>query len=77
MAAHHSHAHRDRDHVKLRTVFAAEPQLESTIRGRIDEALAAGCLSQADGRATRWELLRSYPSSLSADEAEQAQRLRS
>jgi hypothetical protein len=75
LAAHHTRAERVGDHVRLRTLFAAEPDKEDVVRERIDQALAGGQLQGPDAVVTHWQLRTSGRSELIAGEAGHAQRL--
>jgi hypothetical protein len=56
--------------LRLRVLFAAAPDDEAEVRGRIDAALAAGGLD-----TTRWEFGGSRPGTVREDEAAHAARL--
>ncbi|HEX2810361.1 MAG TPA: hypothetical protein VHN80_29695, partial [Kineosporiaceae bacterium] len=56
VAPHHSNADRVGDQVRVRTLFATDPDAEDDVRRRIDDALAAGELQGPDGVTTRWRL---------------------
>ncbi len=56
LAPHHTDADRVGDQVELKILFVAAPDAEDTVRRRIDEALAGGCLAGPDGVTTRWRL---------------------
>ena len=75
LAPHHTRAERVGDEVRLRILFATEPEREPTVRRRIDEALSAGRLTGPDGATTRWELRGSAPGPVTPDEGDQAARL--
>jgi hypothetical protein len=75
LAPHHSDARRAGDEVRLRILFAAEPEMEGEIRRRIDAALAAGQLPGTDGVRARWQLRVSRPGQVAAAEADHAERL--
>jgi hypothetical protein len=75
LAAHHTRAERDGDRVLVRTLFAAEPEDESLVRQRIDQALSAGELAGPDAVVTRWRLDASRSSEVTADDADHAERL--
>jgi|tagenome__1003787_1003787.scaffolds.fasta_scaffold20931791_4 hypothetical protein len=66
LAPHHTHAERDGDDVRLRVLFAAEPDDEPRVRAMIDGALA---------HADAWELVRSGASPVQPAEADHAERL--
>jgi len=61
--------------VRLRVLFAAEPDMELLVRQRVEEALERGELETAPGRATRWELRSSLECPLDTDEMQHAERL--
>jgi hypothetical protein len=61
--------------VKLRIVFAAEPDREEEVRRRIEKALAGGSLTGPGGVKTNWTFRDSGPAVLSEAEREQAKRI--
>ena len=75
LAPHHTVAQSAGDEVRLRILFAAEPEREEEVRRRIGEALAGGSVVGPDGRESRWELRSSAPAPVREDEAEHARRL--
>src|SRR5450631_1226246 len=75
LAPHHSSADRVGDEVRVRILFAVEPELEDTVRQGIDQALAAGQLFGPDSQTTQWQLRSSQPSVIQNNEMDQAQRL--
>ncbi|HEV2886299.1 MAG TPA: hypothetical protein VGX49_05260 [Jatrophihabitans sp.] len=75
LAPHHSRADRDGDTLRVRTLFAAEPDQADEVRHRIEQALRAGELSGPDGRNARWQLTSSGPAEISPDEHAHAERL--
>lgn len=75
LAPHHSHADRDGETVRVRTLFAAEPGQEGEVRRLIEQALRGGELSRPDGATARWELRRSQAAEVSSDELAHAERL--
>lgn len=75
LAKHHSSADRVGDDVRVRTLFAVEPELEDTVRRGIDQALTGGLLAGPDGQTTRWQSRSSQRSVIQNDETDQAQRL--
>lgn len=75
MAPHYTRAERINGEVLLRTPFAVEPDLEGTVRQRIDQALSHGQLPGPEGAATRWQLSTSRRSEVSAEETDHAVRL--
>lgn len=68
LAPHNSYAVRVGGDVRIRTLFAVEPELESSIRHRIDRALSSGQLRGSDGATTRWGLRSSRHSVVAAEE---------
>jgi hypothetical protein len=77
LAPHHTEAERIADEVRVRTLFAVEPDREVEVRERIGAALASGHLVGPDGREARWRRRSDGPASVRADEADHAQRLTS
>ncbi|MGH3974720.1 MAG: hypothetical protein ACRDS9_15530 [Pseudonocardiaceae bacterium] len=75
VAPHHNHAERVDGEVRLRTLFVAEPHMEPEVRQRIEAALLCGHLRGTHGVTTRWQLLSSEPSAVSAREKAHAHRL--
>jgi hypothetical protein len=75
LAPHHSAADRVGDQVRVRILFAVEPELEDTVRQGIDQALTGGQLAGPDGQTTRWQLLGSQRSVIQNNETDQAHRL--
>jgi len=75
LAPHHIRADRGDDEVRLRILFAAEPDLEDTVRQRIDKALSRGQLPGPEGGHTRWRLRLSRRSEVSPEETDHAARL--
>ena len=75
LAPHHCSADRVGDEVRVRTVFAVEPELEDTVRQGIDQALTGGQLAGPDGQTTRWQLRSSQRGVIQNNEMDQAQRL--
>lgn len=75
VAPHHNHTEWVDGGVRVRTLFVAEPHREAEVRRRIEAALAGGQLRGANDVTTRWRLLSSEPSAVSARETAHAQRL--
>jgi hypothetical protein len=75
LAPHHSQAERVGSEVHLRTLFAAEPEMEAVVRQRIDLALSGGRLRDPDGVTAEWRLRSSQRSVIAPQETEHAQRL--
>ncbi|EFC79388.1 hypothetical protein [Parafrankia sp. EUN1f] len=74
-APHHTAATRTSDGVRLRILFATEPSEEPAVRRRIEEALRGGWLRGPDGSITRWRLLSSEASPVTAAETGHGARL--
>jgi hypothetical protein len=76
LAPHHTDASpADDDTVRLRVLFAADPEDEDRVRELITQALLSGRLTGPDGRVTRWMVKSSGPASVRPDEADHAARL--
>ena len=79
LAPHHTAADRDGDTLRIRTLFAAEPDRVEEVHRRIDQALRAGELIAAThepGRSrARWQLRHSAPSDVREAEQDHAERL--
>ncbi|HYZ68843.1 MAG TPA: hypothetical protein VE666_13760 [Mycobacterium sp.] len=76
LAPHHTDAVLDRDDtVRLRVLFAAEPDREREVRSLIGQALACGRLTGPDGRVSTWTVQSHAASSVRPDEADHAARL--
>lgn len=75
LAPHHTSAIRLDGRVHVRTLFAAEPDVEAVVRQRIDSALAIGQMIGPEGVLTSWLLSSSQPSRLLAEETDHAERL--
>jgi hypothetical protein len=74
-APHHTRAERiGAEVVRLRILFATEPEEESAVRADIDAALTGGQLAD-DGRLTGWQPSYSRPSDVRPDEQAHAERL--
>ena len=58
LAPHHTSARRTGGEVQVTVLFAADSELEALVRSRIEQALAAGCLTGPDHVTTRWHLRR-------------------
>lgn len=76
IAPHHSRAERVTGGVRLRTLFAIEPEREDAVRRRIDAGVGAGELRGPDGVHTRWGVYRTRPTDVLPEEAELAENLR-
>lgn len=75
LAPHHTRADRSGDELRVRTLFATEPEREADARRRIETALSAGELRDPDGVTTRWQVRDSGPGVVADEEAEHAARL--
>ncbi len=75
VAPHHSLAHRTCGEVRVRILFAAEPDTEGAIRHHIELALSGGQLKGPDGVTTRWQLRGSQRSDLQTEEMDHAEGL--
>lgn len=75
LAPHHTSAERDGDAVRLRVLFAAEPDDEPEVRRRIAAALGAGEVATPGGDLARWSFTSEAPAEVRPDESEHAQRL--
>jgi hypothetical protein len=77
LAPHHSSAERVGVDVRVRTLFAVEPEREEEVRWRIAQALAAGEQRGPAGGLTRWRLLGITSDAVLPHEADHARRLAS
>jgi hypothetical protein len=75
LAPHHTDARREGEEVRLRILFATEPEREGEVRELIAGALAAGRLAVADAEPADWRLVGAGPSAVRPDEREHARRL--
>jgi hypothetical protein len=75
LAAHWTGATRAGTSVRVRVLFATEPEQEALVRRRIDRALAAERVTTPDGSTIEWHLQSSGWSPLAPDELEHARRL--
>ncbi len=75
LAPHHTRAERDGDAVRLRILFATEPERADDVRDCINRALRAGTFAGPDGTTTRWRLRESAPGTIEAAERDHAERL--
>jgi hypothetical protein len=60
------------DVVRLRVLFATDPDREPQVRSLIDQALASGWQTGPDGRVTTWTLQSAAASSVHPDELDHA-----
>lgn len=75
LAPHDTRASRVGEEVRLRTLFAVDPELEDVVRERIDAALLSSRLVGPDGATTTWQLRSSKPDDVFDEELEHARRL--
>ena len=75
-APHHTRADRTGRELAVRVLFAVDPERESAVRERIEEALATGHLVGPDGVTSEWRLVRIADSAVRAAESDHAERLR-
>jgi hypothetical protein len=74
LAPHRVSVDEDGGELRVRILFAAEPNKEVEVRHLIDQALS-GQLKFPDGFITQWRLRTSRPSEVSAEETDHAERL--
>jgi hypothetical protein len=74
LAPHHVSAHENDGELRVRILFAVEPDKEGEVRHLIEQALS-GQLKFPDGFATPWRLCASWPSEISVEEIGHAERL--
>jgi hypothetical protein len=74
-APHHTRAERAGDEVRLRVLFAAEPDEEARVRTMIDDALAEGTGATPGDGTVSWRLVGSRASEVRSEEQEHAGRL--
>lgn len=74
LAPHHSAVRRVDNGIRLRVLFAVEPELESTVRRRIESALSEGHLTGPEGEVA-WTMTSSGRSEIAADERDHAEHL--
>ena len=75
LAPHHTRAERAGDEVRLRVLFAAEPDEEPRVRAMIDDALAGGTGATPAGGTVSWRLVGTWASEVRPEEQEHAGRL--
>jgi hypothetical protein len=75
LAPHYTGVHRSGVELTLRLLFAADPADEQRVRNLVEETLAHGEGDTPDGSRTRWEVLRSGPSTVRPQERERIARL--
>jgi hypothetical protein len=74
LAPHHVRAHRADGELRVRILFAAEPEAEPEVRRRIELALS-GQWPLPDGLTTDWQLTGCRPSDVTTAEEDHAGRL--
>jgi hypothetical protein len=74
LSPHHVRADRVDEELHVRVLFAAEPEMESEVRRRIEQALG-GQWQYPDGFTTSWQLQACRPSDVSSAETDHAQLL--
>jgi hypothetical protein len=74
LAPHHVSAADDDGELRVRILFAAEPDKEDEVRHLIEQALS-GQLKFPDGFTTPWRLRASWPSEIPAEETGHAKLL--
>jgi hypothetical protein len=75
VAPHHTSWSRDGDTVRIRVLFAAEPDQQAAVRAGVDQALSTGCLTGPGGVEVRWQVRTSGPGSVLPAERGHAARL--
>ena len=75
LAPHHTELETEGDRVRLRVLFATEPENEDEVRRRIRAALATGTQVGPDGHTSTWQLVSDEASEIFPAEVMQAFRL--
>jgi hypothetical protein len=75
LAPHHTSTERAGSELRLRVLFAAEPDEELRVRATIDDALAVGTGATPDGGTASWRLVGTRVSEVRPEEQEHAGRL--
>jgi hypothetical protein len=75
LAPHHTGATPAGESLRLRILFATEPEQERTVRERIDAALGSGRLVGPNDVLSTWQLESCEPSEVAEAEQDHAQRL--
>lgn len=75
LAPHHTGTARFGDDLRVRTLFAVEPELENEVRQLIEAALANGRLVGPDGITTSWRLISSARGGVLDEDVHHAARL--
>jgi hypothetical protein len=75
LAPHSTDARRSGDQVRLRVLFATEPEAQAEVRSRIEAALSQPGLTGPDGITTCWQLHSAQSGLLRSDEEQHAEQL--
>jgi hypothetical protein len=75
VAPHHTAAERDGDAVRLRVLFATEPERAEDVHSTIDAALRSGTFDGPDGGTTTWQVRESASAPVRTAERDHAERL--
>ena len=75
LAPHHTRAERAGEEVRLRVLFAAEPNEESRVRAMIDDALVEGTGATPKDGTVSWRLVGTRASEVRPEEQQHAARL--
>lgn len=75
LAPHATRVERNGGQVRVRTLFATEPDLEMEVRRRIDDALADGGQQAPTGETSTWEYQSSGPGIVLESERDHGERL--
>ena len=75
LAPHHTRTSRSDGRLRLRLLFAAEPDDEERVRSLVDDALGRGEGDDPEGNHTTWRLVESGRSDVRPEEAEHVGRL--
>ena len=75
LAPHHTELEQEGNRVRLRVLFATEPENEQEVRSRIGAALGSGAVTGPDGLTTTWQPVNDQASEIFPAEVMQAFRL--
>jgi hypothetical protein len=75
LAPHATRAERHGGQVRVRTLFATEPNHEIEVRRRIDDALVGGTQRAPTGETSSWQYLSSGPGVVRETERDHGERL--
>jgi hypothetical protein len=75
LAPHNTRAEQTGETLRVRVVFATQPENEEQVRKRIEKALRTGSVTRPDGTEARWDFLEGTAATLSPSEAALADRL--